>query len=101
MIQGRKLLEQGLSQLNIQFTDKQIEQFMKYYDLLIEKNKVMNLTAITDLNEVMTKHFLDSVLISNVLNMSDFYTLVDVGTGAGFPGIPIKILFPHLKVTLI
>ena len=81
MIQGRKLLEQGLSQLNIQFTDKQIEQFMKYYDLLIEKNKVMNLTAITDLNEVMTKHFLDSVLISNVLNMSDFYTLVDVGTG--------------------
>ena len=66
MIQGRKLLEQGLSQLNIQFTDKQIEQFMKYYDLLIEKNKVMNLTAITDLNEVMTKHFLDSVLISNV-----------------------------------
>ena len=101
MIQGRKLLEQGLSQLNIQFTDKQIEQFMKYYDLLIEKNKVMNLTAITDLNEVMTKHFLDSVLISNVLDMSDFYTLVDVGTGAGFPGIPIKILFPHLKVILI
>ena len=101
MIQGRKLLEQGLSQLNIQFTDKQIEQFMKYYDLLIEKNKVMNLTAITDLNEVMTKHFLDSVLISNVLDMYDFYTLVDVGTGAGFPGIPIKILFPHLKVTLI
>ena len=101
MIQGRKLLEQGLSQLNIQFTDKQIEQFMKYYDLLIEKNKVMNLTAITDLNEVMTKHFLDSVLISNVLDMSDFYTLVDVGTGAGFPGIPIKILFPHLKVTLL
>ena len=69
--------------------------------MLIEKNKVMNLTAITDLNEVMTKHFLDSVLISNVLDMSDFYTLVDVGTGAGFPGIPIKILFPHLKVTLI
>ena len=101
MIQGRKLLEQGLSQLSIQFTDKQIEQLMKYYDLLIEKNKVMNLTAITDLNEVMTKHFLDSVLISNILDMSDFSTLVDVGTGAGFPGIPIKILFPHLKVTLI
>ena len=97
MIQGRKLLEQGLSQLSIQFTDKQIEQLMKYYDLLIEKNKVMNLTAITDLNEVMTKHFLDSVLISNILDMSDFSTLVDVGTGAGFPGIPIKILFPHLN----
>lgn len=101
MIQGHKLLEQGLSQLNIQSTDNQIEQFMKYYDLLIEKNKVMNLTSITDLNEVMTKHFLDSVLISNVLDMSDYSTLVDVGTGAGFPGIPIKILFPHLKVTLI
>ena len=101
MIQGSKLLERGLSQLNIHFTDKQIEQFMKYYDLLIEKNKVMNLTAITDLNEVMTKHFLDSVLISNVLDMSDFNTLVDVGTGAGFPGIPVKILFPNLKVTLI
>lgn len=101
MVQGHKLLEYGLSKLDIEFTDKQIEQFMKYYDLLLEKNKVMNLTAITDLNEVMTKHFLDSVLISNVLDMSQFNRLVDVGTGAGFPGIPIKILFPHLKVTLI
>ena len=87
MIQGSKLLEQGLSQLNIQFTDKQIEQFMKYYDLLIEKNKVMNLTAITDLNEVMTKHFLDSVLISNVLDMSDFY-ISGCGNRCRFSGNP-------------
>ena len=70
-----------------------LNNLKKYYDLLIEKNKVMNLTAITDLNEVMTKHFLDSVLISNVLDMSDFYTLVDVGTGAGFQESLLKILF--------
>lgn len=101
MVHGRELLECGIKKLNIEYTENQINQFMKYYELLIEKNKVMNLTAITDLDEVMIKHFLDSVLISNIIDLSKCKHLIDIGTGAGFPGIPLKILFPHLKVTLV
>ena len=69
--------------------------------MLIEKNKVMNLTAITELDEVVVKHFLDSVLSAKVINMNEYDSLIDVGTGAGFPGIPLKIMFPHLKVVLL
>ena len=100
MIQGSKLLEQGLSQLNIQFTDKQIEQFMKYYDLLIEKNKVMNLTAITDKEDVYLKHFYDSITIAFDFDFNN-QTLIDVGAGAGFPSVPLKILYPNLKITIV
>ena len=77
-----------LAKMNISLSDKQLQQFMTYYEMLIEKNKVMNLTAITDFDEVVEKHFVDSV------------SLIDLGTGAGFPGIPLKIVFPELKVVL-
>lgn len=90
---------EGLSKLNIHITDDQCNQFIQYYEYLIEKNKVMNLTAITDFDEVIVKHFLDSLSLVKVLNLSD-QTLIDVGTGAGFPGIPLKIAFPSLHVTL-
>lgn len=86
--------EAGLS-----FTEEQLEQFTKYYELLVETNKVMNLTAITEPEEVAVKHMIDSLLAYDA-DMAG-KTLADVGTGAGFPGVPLKIYCPELKVTLI
>ena len=81
-------------------SDYQMEQFEKYYEMLIEKNKVMNLTAVTDRDEVILKHFIDSVAVAGYCDMGSIESLIDVGTGAGFPGIPLKIAFPWINVTL-
>ncbi len=81
--------------------EKKKKQFYRFYELLIEYNKVMNLTAITEYDEVVKKHFVDSLAIQNIIDLNEIQTLVDVGTGAGFPGIPLKIVYPHLKVTLL
>lgn len=89
------------AQLKLVLSEQQKNQFQKYYELLVEKNKVMNLTAITDYAEVLTKHFLDSLSIVQVMDIKNVDKLIDVGTGGGFPGIPLKIVFPHLKVTLL
>ena len=89
-----------LEKLNIAITDKQLQQFETYYEMLIEKNKVMNLTAITDFDEVIEKHFLDSENLYHSIDLKADLSLIDMGTGAGFPGIPLKILFPNLKVVL-
>lgn len=89
-----------LEKLSITLSDGQLEQFRIYYEMLIEKNKVMNLTAITDFNEVLEKHFLDSVSLIRAKDLNQPITVLDLGTGAGFPGIPLKIVFPALKVTL-
>lgn len=101
MDSGRELFRKGLKELNLQLTKQQEEQFFQYYELLIETNKVMNLTAITEKNEVIVKHFIDSLLIVKSIDLNKYDNLIDVGTGAGFPGIPIKIIFPHIKVTLL
>lgn len=97
----RELLKEGASQLDINLSEEQIDQFMRYKELLQEWNQKMNLTAITEDREVMTKHFLDCMTINKALNMSEKYRVIDIGTGAGFPGLVIKIAFPHLEVTLV
>lgn len=82
-------------------TDVQLAQFEQYYDRLIEKNKVMNLTAITEREDVILKHFIDSLALARYVKLWEKeYKIIDVGTGAGFPGIPLKIAFPNLQVTL-
>lgn len=90
-----------LEKLNITLSDKQIEQFMKYYELLVEWNSFMNLTAITEFDEVCKKHFVDSVSLIKAMDLSKELSVIDIGTGAGFPGIPLKIVFPNLKITLL
>lgn len=90
-----------LKLINIVIDDKQIEQLNKYYELLIEYNKVMNLTGITEKKQVYLKHFYDSLTIAKIINLENEDNLCDIGTGAGFPGLVIKILFPKLKVTLV
>ncbi|MDD4111711.1 MAG: 16S rRNA (guanine(527)-N(7))-methyltransferase RsmG [Herbinix sp.] len=98
--QGSIDFKEGLEELNIKLNDLQIRQFMNYYELLIEKNKVMNLTAITELSEVISKHFIDSLSIIKVHHLQK-EKILDLGSGAGLPGIPIKIAFPDTQVVLM
>lgn len=92
---------EALKQKGIELSEGQIAQFRKYFELLVEWNEKMNLTAITDLEGVYLKHFYDSISASFYFDFTKVTTVCDVGAGAGFPSIPIKICFPHLEITIV
>lgn len=94
-------LKRKAAMLGITLTEKQLDQFKRYYEMLIEKNKVMNLTAITEWEEVIDKHFIDSISLIKATDVTGHKKVLDLGCGAGFPGIPLKIAFPNLKITLL
>lgn len=90
-----------LEKIGIIPTNYQLEQLQKYYQLLIEWNEKINLTAITEEKQVYLKHFYDSLTLNKAIELDKFNTLCDIGTGAGFPGIVLKIFFPNLNITLV
>lgn len=90
-----------VNKINIKITDKKLEQLQKYYELLIEYNKVMNLTGITEKEDVYLKHFYDSLTIAKIIDLNNENSLCDLGSGAGFPGIVIKIFYPNLNIVLV
>ncbi len=100
-----EVLKTEIEKIGIQLDDLQVKQFLMYYELLVEWNKVMNLTAITEYKQVVEKHFVDSISLIHVLDKQylddNNKSMIDIGTGAGFPGIPLKIVFPNLRVTLL
>ncbi|MDD2377477.1 MAG: 16S rRNA (guanine(527)-N(7))-methyltransferase RsmG [Bacilli bacterium] len=92
---------ESLKQINIEINSHQLEQLELYYELLIEWNEKINLTAIVDKEQVYLKHFYDSLTLNKIINLKEESSLCDIGTGAGFPGIVLKILFPNLEITLV
>ena len=92
---------ESLKDINIDITEEQLNQLDKLYHLVLEWNEKINLTRITDQKEVYLKHFYDSLTVHKAVNLNEITTLCDVGTGAGFPGMVLKIVFPKLKITLI
>lgn len=92
---------QLLKEIDITLSEKQLEQFAIYFEFLVEYNNYVNLTAITEEEDVYIKHFYDSILVGNVFDLKNVETICDVGSGAGFPSIPLKIVYPNLKVTIV
>ena len=90
-----------LEKLNVHLSENQIKQFLIYYEMLVERNQFVNLTAITEYDDVMKKHFVDSISLIQAYDLTKHVSVIDVGTGAGFPGLALKIAYPNMKVTLL
>lgn len=103
--QENKMFQEKLykkaGQVGITLTEKQLGQFDLFYQMMVETNKHMNLTAITEEDEVISKHFVDSLSCAKVMDMDQVHSIIDIGTGAGFPGIPLKIAYPEIEMVLV
>lgn len=97
----KEKLKKKAENIGIALSELQLQQFQDFYELLIEKNKVMNLTSITEEDEVIDKHFIDSLTCNRVIDMNQVKSVIDIGTGAGFPGIPLKIVYPDIDFVLL
>ena len=97
----KEKLKKKAENIGIALNELQLQQFQDFYELLIEKNKVMNLTSITEEDEVIDKHFIDSLTCNRVIDMNRVKSVIDIGTGAGFPGIPLKIVYPDIDFVLL
>jgi len=98
---NKEVFLEQLKKLNIILTEKQEQQLEEYYKILIEENEKINLTNITKKEEVYLKHFYDSLTIIKAVDLTQNLKIIDIGTGAGFPGLVLKIVFPHLEITLL
>ena len=98
---NKELFIEELKKINIEITEEQLQKLNKFYELLIEWNEKINLTRIIEKEEVYLKHFYDSLTITKVVDLTKVETLCDIGTGAGFPGVVLKIMYPNLKITLV
>ena len=97
----KQFLIDECNKIGIQLTDRKVEQFIRFYELLVEWNSFMNLTGITEYEEVVVKHFVDSLAIINLEDLRNGAPkVIDMGTGAGFPGLPLKIAFPNIEMVL-
>ena len=94
-------IKEVFDKMHIELPDGALELLNRYYEMLVDTNKVMNLTAITEYSEVVIKHFADSAAIGCITDMNGNIDVIDVGTGAGFPGIVLKIVYPQLSVVLL
>lgn len=101
MDEKKQFLIERCAAEDIVLSDLQCDQLLDYYEEVIETNKVMNLTAITEFKEFVIKHFIDSLMISKFVDMKNVSNMLDVGTGAGFPGVPLKIMFPEINILLL
>lgn len=101
IMENKEILIEACKKMNVDLTENMLEQFMIYKDMLLDWNEKINLTSITDEKEVMLKHFADCISLVSYCDFSSGKKVIDVGTGAGFPGVPVKIVAPEIEVTLL